>query len=32
MDEMMEVLDYEPYEWKDWIGDDNEDLEDEFYD
>lgn len=32
MDEMMEMLDLEPYELRDWIGDDNEELEDEFYD
>ena len=38
MDEMVEKLDSELYELRDWIGDDNEgnegneELEDEFYD
>ena len=32
MDEMMEMFDLKPYELRDWIGDDNEELEDEFYD
>ena len=32
MDEMVEILDSEPYELRDWIGDDNEELENEFYD
>lgn len=29
---MIEMLDLESYELRDWIGDDNEELEDEFYD
>ena len=32
MDEMVEKLDSELYELRDWIGDDIEELEDEFYD
>lgn len=32
MDEIVEIPNSEPYELGDWIGDDNEELEDEFYD